>query len=289
MQPSDMIESAIEAQLARLDTKESPPGLTAAIRSAVVPGGARIRPRLCLATAMACGIDDLDLTLATATAIELLHCASLVHDDLPCFDDATTRRGRPSIHCSFGERLAVLAGDALIVMAFETLATVKTTHPDRIASLVQLVGRSVGAVSGITAGQAWECEADVDMDAYHCAKTGALFVGSAEAGAISAGSGLDGWRDFGQMLGLAYQTADDLKDSFGDATILGKPIGRDAALSRPSAVTSLGGAAAVTRVKTFVRRAIAAIPDVPGRSSLERVVMAETERILPKGIEFRAA
>ena len=92
------------------------------LRYAVFPGGARIRPRLCLAVAQACGEDQPAVTDAAAAAIELLHCASLVHDDLPCFDDAPLRRGKPSVHRAFGERLAVLAGDALIVLAFETLA-----------------------------------------------------------------------------------------------------------------------------------------------------------------------
>jgi geranylgeranyl pyrophosphate synthase len=95
--------------------------LAAAMRHAVFPGGARIRPQLCLAVARACGDSDPALADAAAAAIELLHCASLVHDDLPCFDDAPLRRGRASVHCAFGERLAVLAGDALIVQAFQTL------------------------------------------------------------------------------------------------------------------------------------------------------------------------
>ena len=92
------------------------------------PGGARIRPRLCLAVAQACGEDQPAVTDAAAAAIELLHCASLVHDDLPCFDDAPIRRGKPSVHRAFGEQLAVLAGDALIVLAFETLALAAAVH-----------------------------------------------------------------------------------------------------------------------------------------------------------------
>ncbi|MFX8262350.1 polyprenyl synthetase family protein, partial [Acinetobacter baumannii] len=92
-------------------------------------GGARIRPKLTLAVASACGEDDPGLTDGVAAAIELLHCASLVHDDLPCFDAAETRRGQPSVHCAFGERLAVLAGDALIVTAFEVLGAAARRHP----------------------------------------------------------------------------------------------------------------------------------------------------------------
>src|SRR5271166_3884954 len=113
-----------------------PPLLIAAMRSAVFPGGARIRPRLCLAVARACAEDDPALAVAAATSIELLHCASLVHDDLPCFDDAATRRGRPSIHKAYGERIAVLAGDALIVLAFEALGRAAERAPARLGNLI---------------------------------------------------------------------------------------------------------------------------------------------------------
>src|SRR5271165_5322092 len=122
MDAVNRIEQALQAAISRAEVPGCPPHLAAAMRHAVFPRGARIRPRLCLAVAAACDEDDHRLPDAAAASIELLHCASLVHDDLPCFDDATTRRGRPSVHMAFGERLAVLAGDALIVLAFETLA-----------------------------------------------------------------------------------------------------------------------------------------------------------------------
>ena len=119
-----------------------PPRLADALRYAVFPGGARIRPRLCLAVAPACGDDDPAASDAAAAAIELLHCASLVHDDLPCFDDADLRRGRPSVHRAFGEPLAVLAGDALIVLAFETLARGARRCARRgSVALVRIIGR----------------------------------------------------------------------------------------------------------------------------------------------------
>ena len=116
------VESALEAAVARSEGQSAPPLLAAAVRHAVFPGGARVRPHLCLAVAEACGDDCPEMADGAAAAIELLHCASLVHDDLPCFDDADTRRGKPSVHALFGAPLAVLAGDALIVMAFDVLA-----------------------------------------------------------------------------------------------------------------------------------------------------------------------
>src|SRR3954468_23102018 len=112
MQVPGRIEQTLAAVIGDAFSAESPPRLVDAVRHAVFPGGARVRARLCLAVAGACGADDVPLAEAAAGAIELLHCASLVHDDLPCFDDAALRRGRPSVHRAFGERLAVLAGGA---------------------------------------------------------------------------------------------------------------------------------------------------------------------------------
>ena len=130
MKPITRIEQSLATAIASGEAHGCPPKLAGAIRHAVFPGGARIRPQLCLAVSQACGDDDPELAEAAATAIELLHCASLVHDDLPCFDDAPTRRGRASVHFAYGESLAVLAGDALIVLAFETLA-VASARSDR--------------------------------------------------------------------------------------------------------------------------------------------------------------
>ncbi len=119
------IESSLADAVLSAEASGAPPRLAAAMRHAVFPKGARIRPRLTLAVAAACGDDQPRLASAAAAAIELLHCASLVHDDLPCFDDADMRRGRPSVHRAFGEPLAVLAGDALIVLAFQTVGVGK--------------------------------------------------------------------------------------------------------------------------------------------------------------------
>jgi hypothetical protein len=115
-------EADIRDYLAEHTTTQCPPLLAQAMEYAVFPGGARVRPQLCMAVALANNSSDRPLAAAAATAVEFLHCASLVHDDLPCFDDATERRGKPSVHAKFGERIAVLTGDALIVAAFQTLA-----------------------------------------------------------------------------------------------------------------------------------------------------------------------
>ena len=122
MDVASRIERTLVRAVGSAEQSGCPPRLAAAMRSAVFPKGARVRPRLCHAVASACGDDEPDATDAAGAAIELLHCASLVHDDLPCFDNSALRRGRPSVHAAFGEPLAVLAGDALIVLAFQTMA-----------------------------------------------------------------------------------------------------------------------------------------------------------------------
>src|SRR3954453_642744 len=176
MDAATRIELALTVAVTRAEAPGCPPRLGAALRHAVFPRGARIRPKLCLAVAAACGDDDPTAADAAAAAGELLHCASLVHDDLPCFDDAPIRRGKPSVHLAFGEPLAVLAGDALIVLAFQTLARAAAFAPDRLTTLLLTVGGAVGMPLGIVAGQAWECEPEVELEAYQQAKTGALFA-----------------------------------------------------------------------------------------------------------------
>ena len=181
-----------------------PPLLANALRYTVFPGGARVRPTLCLAVAAASGNSDPVLAAGAAGAIELLHCASLVHDDLPCFDNARERRGKPSVHVAFGERIAVLAGDTLIVTAFESLAlaAVRAASPERLSAVLGIVARGVGAPLGICAGQAWECEPTVDVSLYHRSKTGALFVAATCAGAAAAGADPAAWELLGERIGV---------------------------------------------------------------------------------------
>ncbi len=283
------IERALSAALASVETPGAPPGLTAALRYAVFPGGARIRPRLCLAVACSCGDDEPGAADAAAAALEFLHCASLVHDDLPCFDDAPLRRGKPSVHRAFGERLAVLTGDALIVLAFQTLARGLACTPGRLAPLLMIISRSVGMPNGIVAGQARECEPAVDLAEYQQEKTGALFAAATMAGAAAAGADPAPWRRLGEKLGEAFQVADDLHDAAGNPDTLGKPIGRDVALDRPSAVRSLGFDGAIARLNLLVDEAAASVPPCPGAEGLRELIVLETQRFLPKELWRRAA
>jgi geranylgeranyl diphosphate synthase type II len=281
------IEQAIAEALAPLDVPDAPPLLVKAIRHAVFPGGGRFRPRLCLAVATACGDSAPELAHRAAAAIELLHCASLVHDDLPCFDGSALRRGLPSVHAAYGAPLAVLAGDALIVQAFGIFATPTRAAAERMPALLGIIARAAGAPHGIAAGQAWESEPHPDLGAYHRAKTAALFSAAAEAGACAAGYAHAPWRALGECLGEAYQVGDDLRDAVSSESVLGKPVGRDRALSRPSAVASLGVSGAVAHLRNLIERATASIPEVPAASALRAIIEAEAARFVPK--ELRQA
>jgi len=279
---AERIESALQATMLQGESSAGPPRLAAALRHAVFPGGARIRPQLCLAVARACGDPHPELADGASVAIELLHCASLVHADLPCFDNASLRRGLPSVHAAFDERIAVFAGDALIVLAFQAVAAAAGRVPQLLGPLMSTITRCVGAPAGIVAGQAWECEPRVSLAAYHRAKTGSLFAACTEAGALVADADPAPWSSFGLSLGEAYQVADDVRDVVATTQALGKPAGRDSALSRPSSASELGLCGAIEYFDRLVARAIDAIPACNGATSLRALVRSESERLMPQ-------
>ncbi len=269
---SQRIEECLRQALARPCGSAAPPRIAMAMQHAVFPGGQRIRPRLALSIAAACGDDKPVLSGAAAAAIELLHCASLVHDDMPCFDNAAIRRGKPSVHAAFGEQLALLAGDGLIVLAFETVALAAIADPMRSAAIAVVVARAVGMPHGIVAGQAWESEPAPDLVAYQRAKTGSLFAGASMAGAAALGF----------CLGEAYQVADDIRDVLCTEAEIGKPIGQDEALGRPNMVHELGVAGAARRLKDLVEQAAASVPDCAGQAALRAQIRAQSSRFLPR-------
>lgn len=286
---SQRIENALEWAVAKCERPSSPPTFARAVRHAVFPGGARVRPRVCLAVAAACGDDEPIMAESVAAGIELLHCASLVHDDLPCFDDADLRRGRPSVHAAFGEPLAVLVGDALIVSAFESLTRVAERSPMRTAGLLSVLARAAGAPNGLVAGQAWESEEAPCRENYHRAKTGALFSAATVAGAVAAGADPAPWQRLGDCLGEAYQVADDLRDAVGSEEELGKPVGQDAVHLRPNAVADLGVAGALGRLQDLVTEAVDSIPECRGASALRKLVELQVKRLTPKALQETAA
>ena len=291
--------------------KPAPVQLVRAMRHAVFPGGARVRPQLCLAVVGACKGDPSSTeAIGTATAIELLHCASLVHDDLPCFDGADLRRGIASVHKRYGEPLAVLAGDALIVLAFQTLmrgclgpsseaglsqaslsaarssaaqssGRATSTCVIRVFGVMETVFQAIGMPRGIIAGQAWESETDIDLRAYHQAKTGALFVAATRAGALICGNDSPDWVIVGERLGEAYQIADDIRDYLYTTSELGKPAGQDHVHERPSAVRSLGLTGAEEQLRDLIEDAADAVPACAGAAGLRSLIFAQARRLMP--------
>ncbi|MEM9145154.1 MAG: polyprenyl synthetase family protein [Pseudomonadota bacterium] len=285
METLSRIDRALEAALTRAAGQDAPPKLGEALRHALFPGGARVRPQLALAVARACGDDRPALSDAAAVSIELMHCASLVHDDMPCFDDADTRRGKPSVHRVFGEPLALLAGDGMIVMAFEVMAHASAAAgaeaPRRLAGLIGALARATGLPGGIVAGQAWESEPEIRLAPYHRAKTGALFVAATRMGALAAGADPTPWRALGDKLGEAYQVADDLRDALCTEAELGKPAGQDDLHDRPNAVARLGIGGAAARLEALLGEASASIPACRGEEELRMLVRVQAKRLTP--------
>lgn len=284
---TDRIEKELLLVFEEMLPPGCPPRLNRALRYAVFPGGGRIRPQLCLSVASACGDENPRLADAAAAAIELLHCASLVHDDMPVFDNAEIRRGRPSVHKEFGEPLAVLAGDALIVTAFEHLARAAEPTPQVLPYLIRIIGKGVSACYGIIAGQAWESEPTVSLSTYHKTKTGSLFEAAASAGALAGGGQPSEWKDFGENLGEAYQVADDISDVLADPHLSGKPKGQDAANARPNAVFDVGLDAAFEKLSELLFRVEKTIPPCSKRDEVKDWVRKVISRFLPHSVQDR--
>ena len=275
------INAAVERAVCLGQGGIAPHQLSTALSYATTPGGARIRPTILTSVALACGDDRPVLTDAAAAALELIHCASLVHDDLPCFDDADIRRGKPSVHRAYTQPLAVLTGDSLIVLAFEVLARAAPEAPDRAMQLVLTLAQQTGMPNGICAGQGWESEAKIDLSAYHRSKTGALFIAATQMGALAAGQEAEPWYELGARIGEAFQVADDLRDALYDVETLGKPAGQDDLHGRPNAVSLLGVDGAIRRLKDILAGAISSIPSCPGEAQLAEMVRLQAERLTP--------
>lgn len=228
------IEAALDAVLPRAD--ERPAALHAAMRWAVEGGGKRIRPQICLAAAEAVGGNAAD-ALMPACAIELLHSYTLVHDDLPAMDNDTERRGKPTVWTKFGEANAILAGDALQSLAFETLARTPEKSPGALAKTLAAFGKyAVGVVRGQVEDIA---DGGKDVPFIYEHKTADLFMAAAVTGAIAGGGNdaeVEKLRLFAHHLGLAFQYEDDLLD--GDA-----PYGGDVAAAMVLAETDAAIAA----------------------------------------------
>ena len=207
-----------------------------AIRWSVFAGGKRFRPALLIATGQAFQA-PINLMIRTASALEMIHTYSLIHDDLPSMDNDDLRRGRPTCHIKFGEATAILAGDALQTLAFDTIVNDESlAAPTRLAVIAELTAAS-GTPNGMVAGQALDIEAEArtvnssELEEIHRLKTGALIVAAARCGAIIAGanpSDLNAVTSYAAQVGLLFQITDDLLDVTATAEDLGKTPGKDA-------------------------------------------------------------
>jgi geranylgeranyl diphosphate synthase, type II len=229
---------AVDAALHRLLPPEStqPPSIHQAMRYSVFAGGKRIRPILCLETAR---IFSGDITPAfhPACAIEFIHTYSLIHDDLPALDNDDLRRGKPTCHKKFGEATAILAGDALLTLAFETIAAAPV-DPARRVAMVSEIASAAGTVNGMVGGQVADLEAEGKrvapemLEYIHKSKTAALIRASVASGALCAGAPEDDvqrLRRFGDAIGWLFQITDDILDVEESSAALGKTAGKDLA------------------------------------------------------------
>jgi farnesyl diphosphate synthase len=289
MQASAEIKPAIEAAAHLIDQRfdrllplldDPRRRLVEAMRHAVIGGGKRMRPLLVFA---ACDLFHVDKerALRVGLAIEAVHCYSLVHDDLPCMDDDDLRRGRPTVHKAFDEATAVLAGDALLTLAFELLADDATHEDARVrADLVLELARAAGH-HGMVGGQAMDLAAETSnfdlatTSRLQQLKTGALIGFCVEAGAIMGKAGAEArlhLRGYAQNLGLAFQIADDLMDVTGDPDVTGKPVGKDAAAGKSTFVSLLGEEQARARGQMLIEQAIAHLHSFDDRADLLRAI-----------------
>src|ERR1700675_1000527 len=228
---------AVDAALERLLPAEGmrPPSIHQAMRYSVFAGGKRIRPILCLETAR---IFDSDIAAALhpACAMEMIHTYPRIHNDLPALDTDDLRRGKPTCHKKFGEATAILAGDALLTLAFETLASAPI-EPARRVAILSHVAASAGTVNGMVGGQVADLEAEgraiqpADLEYIHRSKTAALIRASVVAGAIGGGADdetVARLKRFGETIGWAFQVVDDILDVEESSAALGKTAGKDA-------------------------------------------------------------
>jgi farnesyl diphosphate synthase len=259
-------DAAVTGEIAR------PPRLIAAMQHAVLGGGKRLRPFLVVESAALFGARREGALLA-GCALELVHCYSLVHDDLPAMDNDDLRRGRPTVHKAFDEATAILAGDALLTLAFDVMAR-EEAHPDpavRIALTLELA-RAAG-IGGMAGGQMLDLAAEgrfekkralstAEIETLQAMKTGALLRFACRAGAIlgkADAAALASLDRFGVAIGRAFQIADDLLDLEGDTASLGKAAGKDAAAGKATLVSALGAAGARARLDELVKQADTAL------------------------------
>lgn len=277
-------QARIDEALERLTPPESeyPPSIHTAMRYSLFAGGKRIRPILCLDAAAAVS-DDAPGIETPASALEMVHTYSLIHDDLPALDNDDYRRGKLTCHKAFGEAIAILAGDALLTRAFQVVSEMKGVAPERIVGVVRELGQAAGTVNGMIGGQVADLEAErkpVEEDHLHYihrAKTGALIRASARIGAIFAGASeaqLEAMSCYGSQIGLAFQIVDDVLDVVASSEGLGKTAGKDAQQQKATFPALYGVEKSREMARDAQRKAMQALEEFGGRAEPLRQLAA---------------
>ncbi len=273
-----LVEAAIAETVPEVARSEAP--LWAAMRYGSLGGGKRLRPFLVLSGAALFDVPPAR-ALRAATAIELVHCYSLIHDDLPAMDDAELRRGRPTVHRAFDEAIAVLAGDGLLTLAFEVLADPRTHDDGAIRSELVLALAQAAGPAGMVGGQMIDLVGETttfdlaEITRLQRLKTGALIGFACQAGAILGAAGAaerQALQAYADALGLAFQIADDLLDIEGTEAEVGKSIGRDVDAHKATFVSILGIEPARARARELTGDAAAALAPFGDRADRLRAV-----------------
>jgi geranylgeranyl diphosphate synthase type II len=268
--------AAVDAALDRLMPGENtqPSSIHKAMRYSVQAGGKRVRPILCLESARFFSA-DIAPVLPVACALEFIHTYSLIHDDLPALDNDDLRRGKPTCHKQFNEATAILAGDALLTLAFETLANAPV-EAARLVAILSHVAASAGTVNGMVGGQVADIEAEgrsiapAELEYIHRSKTAALIRASVVAGAIAGGAGeqdVERLKRFGETIGWAFQVVDDILDVEESSASLGKTAGKDIAQKKATYPSIYGLEKSRQFAKELEERAMAAIEPYGAKAS----------------------
>lgn len=276
------LEKEIESAMPDVNTLQKT--VSEAMGYACAAGGKRLRPMLLLEFAHLCG-GDWKAALPFAAAIEMIHCYSLVHDDLPCMDNSLLRRGQPSVFAKYGENMALLAGDGLLTRAFEwglSAGAVNGVGAEKAVKALKLLADAAG-IDGMVGGQTIDLESEgkqIDEDTLYelqRGKTGALIVAACEMGAVLGGadeSRVKAARSYGHALGLCFQVVDDILDATSNEATLGKPVGADTENEKVTYVTLLGLEKAQAVATQYTNKALAAL-DIFGEEavSLRKMTM----------------
>ncbi len=279
----DEYRNAVESYLQGLFTRETPwADLYASMRYSLLAGGKRIRPVMTLAFANAGGVGWRP-ALPVGCGMELMHTASLIHDDLPCMDDDDFRRGRPTNHKAFGETMAVLASDAMQQDAYRLILSAPELDAEIRARCALILAQAAGS-DGMVAGQVLDTlhapKTEAELREVHRLKTGAMIAGSCQLGAAVAGNPelLNAAETYGQKIGLAFQIRDDVLDVTADAAELGKPIGSDKESGKVTYVDLLGVEKCGELVRECAEEAIAAVTAYDADGFLSALARSLSER-----------